>query len=101
MADSVQQVLEELGQKSPDEIAAFLEAQGITGRRGSATQCPVANYLYAQTGKMIRVGPIAYHLVVIGPGIMHGPNHLTPKNVGRFIAGFDDDDYAQLRSVGG
>ena len=36
--------------KSPDEIAAFLSAEGCTGVRKEVTECVLAVYLHRETG---------------------------------------------------
>lgn len=73
--------LELLG--SADAIAAFLEAQGITGWKGCALACAIARYIERETG-----GPWVVW------GLTGGPN------VRGFINNFDLGDYPKLVESG-
>lgn len=45
MSDQIRDKIKELGEKSPEEIAAFLTGMGIVGYLATASDCPVARYL--------------------------------------------------------
>jgi len=99
MADNVQQIMDELGQKTSDEIAVFLEAQGVKGIPKKSLRCPIAQYLYQQTHETVGVYSTSYiNFDARGrPGELF-PDPVTPESVREFILLFDKGGYAQLRS---
>jgi hypothetical protein len=78
---------------SADQIRDFFEAEEIKGIRGSATSCPVANYLIRQVGE---------HYITVGRGTTSViiPGHSTqvthPPEVNSFIDRFDLGQFAEL-----
>ena len=42
---------------SADAIADFLRARHIRGKRKEETDCPLARYIRAETGKLVSIGP--------------------------------------------
>lgn len=84
---------------TPQEVAANLEEQGITGEPKHAQSCPVANYLK-------RTFPVDLATVSTTMAVLVEDEHrsvevftLTPKPVEDFIKAFDKGKYRQLRST--
>lgn len=87
---------------SAHRIASFFEAEGIKGRVGSSSSCPVANYTksHIQQTRWVSAGPIG-----IGVGMPDGSSpwgslsDFSPLQ--DFMLGFDRQEYPQLidRSV--
>lgn len=93
---TLQEAVEELAQKSPEEIAALLREKGIHGRRNLAMSCPLANYLTVETD----ITPFS---VIVGPYSIIGDTlsleHYstpTPNSVAAFIKAFDSGKYPDL-----
>ncbi|SRR5216684_1830953 len=98
----LRRVVLDLG-STPDDIASFLEGQGIKGIRHYEEVCPVANYLHAVFGTTASVdlwtiavsnskfAATAGKFRFIGAAIIK-----TPKVVQRFIQLFDNGAYKKL-----
>lgn len=73
------------------EIAHYFEVNGLRGRVGSCSTCPVANYLSLVTGEGVNVGsdfatPVDF------------PNKVSlPPNVVEFVRTFDKGQYANCK----
>ena len=52
---TIETALERLDHLTPDEIADFLRAAGIKGKRRDLCLCPIARYLYLETGRAVSV----------------------------------------------
>lgn len=72
---------------TPDEIAKFLIARGINGRRGSGYACPFARYIGCGV-------TVTSDKIVINPDT--GTYLAVTKPVSEFICKFDQGDYPEL-----
>lgn len=79
---------------SANAVATSLEAAGITGRRGSATSCPIANYLgHAGLGiDRAYVGCLNIDVRVGSQPVSVPP----PAGAADFIRAFDRGEFADL-----
>lgn len=75
-----------------DDIAVFLEGQGIKGRRGNAEQCAIARYLVANGFTDVDVCSDECDAAIGGKGYRTKP----PRRVAEFIALFDAAKYPRL-----
>lgn len=77
---------EQFAQMTPDEIADFLKANGVTAVPGDTQSCALARFLTKELGTTIAVGP-------------HNPNNpsvVVPPSVQGFIDNFDDGKYPEI-----
>ena len=93
MADNLKSLLEGMG-STADEVAAFLEGQGVKGWRRDGNGCPVARYLtainqcryYVGTGAVsTEAGGFPYEWIVELPNPVRG-----------FVSNFDHGSYPNL-----
>lgn len=83
-----------LGDTAP-AVAVSLKAAGITGRHGSATSCPIANYLIGQADLSLDRAYVGCLTVQFRIGSLLA--HLdTPAGPSEFIKAFDRGEYADL-----
>lgn len=81
---------------SADQIRSFFQAEEITGLRGSATSCPVANYLMREVGyEYITVGRGTTSVII--PGCSRQVAH--PPAVDSFIDRFDSGQFLELEAL--
>jgi hypothetical protein len=78
--------------KSANAIAKFLKEQGITGKRGDANKCPIANYLHKNLPK----GVSPQSVQVAGDVAMDGVRVNATPAVFAFIQKFDDGEIPEL-----
>lgn len=91
--EKIMSTIAQLG-TTPDEIAAFLEGQGIKGVPESAYNCPVATYLN-QIFPENCIGVRTYASALTVDGLHEEIEH--PTAVKAFISRFDCGDYRNLR----
>lgn len=83
------ETLDGLG-SSASQVADTLRAQGITGRPGQTSSCPVANYLRRRFGDDV---------VVREDSIRVGATSVvTPSTVYEFVWNFDHEFYPDLEA---
>lgn len=81
---------------SADQIAAFFEAEKVTGTPCASFDCPVATYIRGQTGAEIRATPTSIQAAWSRTGT---GNHVELNGVGpvaEFMSRFDAGDYPEL-----
>lgn len=82
-----------------NDVATILEAAGITGRRGSATNCPIANYL-GQAGLGIDRAVVGHgHINVRSGALMVWVPQ--PAGASAFVKDFDRGEFADLEYAPG
>ena len=86
----ISRLLDDLG-TTPEEIAAFLEGQGLTGVRRIPERCPVAVYLTRATGLRVSAGSRRIHVIGGEPIEIS-----TPPPVTNFIWAFDGGQFRSL-----
>lgn len=86
-------LLGDLGAKSSDEIASFLEGQGLVGQQGFSRQCPLAVYLSQTLGLDVSVGMLWITLYRQHKAVS---KFLTPESVRIFIDYFDHGIFPNL-----
>lgn len=96
-AEKVARVLRELP-RDPDEIAAFLHGQGITGERGCPESCVLANFFRVAYGLRVSVSPSYWSQIVpiAFPGTDPYKNQNMPRHVAAFLYRFDRGEYPEL-----
>jgi len=94
---SILGALAELGW-TPSAIAAALRAAGITGRPDSPDRCPIACYLFENTGAA-DLAVSREEITVWWPG--GEATAATPPPIAEFIARFDAGQYPNLTRKGG
>lgn len=78
--------------ETPDQLAAYLTAEGITGYQGDNIRCPVSRWLRRETGWQCRVaGTISISHTDGATTVVH-----TPGVVRAFYIAFDADEYPAL-----
>src|SRR5260370_12740798 len=99
MADQVTSLMEQMV-STPDEVAKFLQAQGIKGSRVNPFQCPIARYLLRRIGHRYSVFPPCFwYSPEKGEPAPREPiekNGRLPQNVRAFLHRFDHGDYPDL-----
>lgn len=93
--ERVRSVLSTLGRLKSDQIAHLMSDLGIEGKRVTAVDCPIANYVKKTTGETISVCSTFYEFVDEGGGKRIED---MPFSVGRFIRNFDSSIYPFLVS---
>lgn len=89
------QAVAALDKGSPEKIAAFLYAEGITGVQDKACLCPVARFLTAAMGEQVAVTKeeaMTYDGVHTKDGVG------LPSCVTAFVVRFDDGEFPGLIS---
>ena len=89
---------------TPDEIAAFLEGQGVKGYRGAAYVCVLANYLRSVFDLSTSVGreEVVLREQLEGRSASGHPNFRIvarlrlPNHVKKFTTGFDSGNFPTL-----
>ena len=93
------------GFENSGEIADFLKNQGVKGLKGHDEQCPIANWMNAQTGDAITVtgdyiskyfdypADMPYEEYEI---IMDEVTRIPTEAIMEFIARFDQGDFPEL-----
>lgn len=93
MYDTIEQALADLPD-APHDIAMFLVVRGHFGRRSSSCDCPVANFLRAETSfRNTTVGMISAH--TNEDSSLFEPVYLT-EGAKAFIVMFDNLLFPQL-----
>lgn len=93
------EVVNELGQLSDNDIAAYLKVHGITGVRGSTASCPLAEYISKETGLNVRVASYVWVPFNEGcPALSRGTKQevMTPESMRAFISKFDAGKWPEL-----
>lgn len=97
MSDQIQSHIEELGTKTPEEIATLFRGLGITGYRVSAEMCPTAQYLRKQVGNGVKCIRVASNQIEICETTC---SHITifpmPPSLRQFIRDFDNSEFPDL-----
>lgn len=97
MADSLRELVQELGDLSVDAIADKLCGMNIKGVRSQDSQCAIARYLSKSLDKRVRVnGP---NIRVFDSQYISGVD--TPPSVKLFIDSFDGGEYPELEEYHG
>ena len=78
---------------TPDEIAAFLEAEDCCGKPKSSARCPVAKYLHKKTGVEYSGDGCQFRKAIADD------YYTLPARVVRFIQAFDRGEYPTLVEV--
>lgn len=92
---NIEDLLTNLGQYSPDEIATIMEARGVLGNPQCSERCIIAEYLKNET-KAWYVSA-RYRDVYYRNGIGEDPAFCSvPPNVARFMDRFDNNYYPFL-----
>ncbi len=86
----IYRLLDDLG-TTPEEIAAFLEGQGVTGVRRIPERCPVAVYLARAIGSRVFAG--SGRIQVMDEERFE---IATPRPVANFIWAFDGGQFRAL-----
>jgi hypothetical protein len=84
---------------SSDAIAAHFEEHGVTGRRGSASRCPVAEHVRAETGSpwvSVNCKSVSVNRPSIWPWVTERDYAVTQPAVAEFVRRFDWKHYPQL-----
>lgn len=95
MNRTVEEVVTQLGCKTPDEIRALLVAKGIKGIRGQACDCPIAVYIGREV-QIVRIKAYPWSNItwrLLGRG---WESIDTPESVGMFISSFDNKEFPEL-----
>ena len=100
LQEKLEHTLRNLGD-TPDEIAAFLEGQGIKGQRHHASGCVLAVYLHKVFDMSVSVGYSAMlHTTIKKLDINFGykPEAICPlpSSTRLFVLKFDDGKYPNL-----
>lgn len=75
---------------SVEELVALLRSKNIKGLRKSMTECPIASYIYLESGRTVRVtdsGPV---------GCAYADGHQICNVANTFIKKFDHGDFPEL-----
>lgn len=96
LTDQVTAKLAALG-GTANEVATSLEAGRITGLRGSATSCPIANYL-GQAGLGIDRAYVGCINIEVRIGSLL-TDVFTPAGAADFIRAFDRGEFADLEGA--
>jgi hypothetical protein len=100
LADLIEAIADIPVGAGPDAVAAFLEAQGCRGRRGSATLSPVSAYAAKRTGFSVEnytVTEKSLHFTYWeDPARYRQEIVRLPEVVGRFLRNFDFGAYPRL-----
>lgn len=86
--DTQLRIIQELENRTPDEIAETMRKLGIKGTRSSKESCPVAKYLQREGLEGCKVGNIEIEWV--------GGTHPTERGIDEFIDAFDREEYPDL-----
>ena len=92
MTHTPAEVIDNLGELQPEEIAQLFRNLGVRGVQGESFQCPVANYVRQETERIVSVWAEWGELGVEGL-------HVTPDTVFGFAREFDIGHYPGL--IGG
>jgi hypothetical protein len=95
IAERVGEALALMADFTPDEVAEYLQSQGITGLRGNSQKCPIAVWLQSVTGYgQIRV---AWNVAIWFDGVI--AKYETPPVLRNFYHAFDSMQYPDLLAV--
>lgn len=77
---------------TPDDIASYLESEGIKAYRGNASFCAVSNFISNLTGQEIETTCLS----VVNIGDSKKEFRLTTTAMSEFIRRFDNGGYPEL-----
>jgi len=95
---TIQEVINSLNALNADGIHDLLAEKGIRGRRHITTDCPIANYVGAETDVSVQVG--AYTLNDLSPMPVALRTYGLGSSITDFIVAFDHEQYPDLIRFG-
>lgn len=88
--ESLQEVIDVLAERTPDEIRDFLLFVDCKGVRGKSCHCPIAKYVKKFTGEVFAV--TSFHISSMTSLVQID----NPDSVADFIYAFDNGRYPEL-----